>query len=97
MVAMETAHFRKMLNDAILASLGLLMWKVLGCIICKNPLWVLLCKVNCQITNLPSLTVAVEPGKRHALRAHMPEAATDWLNPLSVGTMSASAYIENLA
>ena len=33
---------------------------------------------------------------RH-LRAHMPEAATDWLNPLSLGTMSASAYIENLA
>ena len=41
--------------------------------------------------------VAVEPGKRHALRAHIPEAATDWLNPLSLGTMSASAYIENLA
>ena len=31
------------------------------------------------------------------LRAHMPEAATDWLNPLSLGTMSASTYIENLA
>ena len=39
----------------------------------------------------------MEPGKRHALRAHMPEAATDWLNPLSLGTMSASAYIENVA
>ena len=39
----------------------------------------------------------MEPGKRHALRAHMPEAATDWFNPLSLGTMSASAYIENLA
>ena len=38
-----------------------------------------------------------EHGKRHALHAHMPEAATDWLNPLSLGTMSASAYIENLA
>ena len=38
-----------------------------------------------------------EHGKRDALRAHMPEAATDWLNPLSLGTMSASAYIENLA
>ena len=36
-------------------------------------------------------------GKRPALRAHIPEAATDWLNPLSLGTMSASAYIENLA
>ena len=39
----------------------------------------------------------MEPGKRHALRAHMPEATTDWLNPLSLGTMSASGYIENLA
>ena len=39
----------------------------------------------------------MEPGKRHALRAHIPEAATDWLNPLSLGTMSASAYIDNLA
>ena len=39
----------------------------------------------------------MEPGKRHALRAHMQEVATDWLNPLSLGTMSASAYIENLA
>ena len=47
--------------------------------------------------SLPSLIVADEPGKRHALRAHMPEAATDWVNPLSLGTMSASAYIENLA
>ena len=36
-------------------------------------------------------------GKRHALRAHIPEAATDWLNPLSLGTMSASGYIGNLA
>ena len=33
----------------------------------------------------------MEPGKRHALRTHMPEAATEWLNPLSLGTMSASA------
>ena len=41
--------------------------------------------------------IAMEPGKHHALRAHMPEAATDWLNPLSLGAMSASAYIENLA
>ena len=36
-------------------------------------------------------------GKRHVLRAHIREAATDWLNPLSLGTMSASAYIDNLA
>ena len=38
-----------------------------------------------------------KPGKRHALRGHMPETATDWLNPLSLRNMSASAYIENLA
>ena len=29
--------------------------------------------------------------------AHYPEAVSDWLNPLSLGTMSASAYIYNLA
>ncbi len=39
----------------------------------------------------------MEPGKRHALRAHIPEAASDRLNPLFLGIMSASAYIENLA
>ena len=51
---METGNFLKMLNDASLASLGILMWKVLGCTICKNPLWVLSCKVNplrCQTNN----------------------------------------------
>ena len=37
----------------------------------------------------------MEPGKRHALRAHIPEATTDWLNPLYLGAMSASIYIEN--
>ena len=47
--------------------------------------------------SLPSLIISGEPGKRHALRVHMPEPATDWLNPLSLGTVSASAYIENLA
>ena len=49
------------------------------------------------LTSLPSLIVAMEPGKCHALRAHIPEAAIDWLNPLSLGTMSASTYIENFA
>ena len=49
MVAMETGNFLKMLNDASLASLGLLVWKVLGYIICKNPLWVLSCKVGPKI------------------------------------------------
>ena len=62
MVAMETGHFIKMLNDASLASLGLFMWKVLGCIICKNPLWVLSCKVNlfCCQTNCESLCLSDE-------------------------------------
>ena len=41
--------------------------------------------------------MAGEPGKRHDVHAHQPEAVSDWLNPLSLGTMSASAYIENLA
>ena len=38
-----------------------------------------------------------EPGKRHDVRAHQRKVVSDWLNPLSLGTMSASAYIENLA
>ena len=50
-----------------------------------------------SLYNFTILATTEEHGKRHALRAHMPEAATDWLNPLSLGTMSASAYIENLA
>ena len=41
--------------------------------------------------------MADEPGKRHDVRAHYTEVVSDWLNPLSLGTMSASAYIENLA
>ena len=41
--------------------------------------------------------MADEPGKRHDVRAHYTEVVFDWLNPLSLGTMSASAYIENLA
>ena len=45
----------------------------------------------------PNLATACEPGKRHDVGAHLTEAVSDWLNPLSLGTMSASAYIENLA
>ena len=45
----------------------------------------------------PSLAVAGEHGKRHTVRAHLPETVSDWLNPLSLGTISASGYIENLA
>ena len=37
-----------------------------------------------------------EPGKRHDVRAHYAEVVSDWLNLLCLGTMSASAYIENL-
>ena len=40
--------------------------------------------------------MAGEHGKRHDARAHWPEAISDWLNLLSLDTMSASAYIENL-
>ena len=46
---------------------------------------------------LPSLAVADKHGKRHNTRAHLPEAVSDWLNPLSLGTMSPSGYIDNLA
>ena len=41
--------------------------------------------------------MADEPGKRHDVCAHHTEVVSDWLNPFSLGTMSASAYIENLA
>ena len=47
--------------------------------------------------NVPSLVVADEHGKPHTTRAHLPEAVSDWLNPLSLWTMAASGYIENLA
>ena len=40
--------------------------------------------------------MAGEHGKRHARRAHQAEAVSEWLNPFSLGTMSASAYIDNL-
>ena len=60
---METGHFLKMLNDTSLASLGFLMWKVVGCIICKNPLWVLSCKVG------PTILVWLPDYKRANTRA----------------------------
>ena len=41
--------------------------------------------------------MAYEPGKRHDVRAQRPEAVSDWLNPISLGTMSVSAFIDNLA
>ena len=45
----------------------------------------------------PSLAIAGEHRKRHASRAHKQEAVSDWLNPYSLGTMSAFGCIENLA
>ena len=47
--------------------------------------------------SLPSLAVAVNTGNHHARRAHKPQVVSDWLNPNSLGTMSAFSYIENLA
>ena len=47
--------------------------------------------------SLPSLAVVVEPGKRHARCANKPQVDCDWLNPNSLGIMSAFSYIENLA
>ncbi len=41
--------------------------------------------------------MADEPGKRHDVRAHWAEVVADWLNPLYLGTLSASAYTENVA
>ena len=39
-----------------------------------------------------SRRVAGEPGKRHARRA---QVVSDWLNPHSLGIMSAFSFIEN--
>ena len=41
--------------------------------------------------------MAGQPEKRHNVRAQQQDAASDWLTPLTLGTMSASANIENLA
>ena len=51
----------------------------------------------CICITSPSLVVVGEHGKRHTIGAHLPEAVSNWLNPLSLGTMSASGYFENLA
>ena len=45
----------------------------------------------------PYLAVAGEHGKRHAMAAHKPQAVPDWLNPHSLGTISAFGSIVNLA
>ena len=43
------------------------------------------------------LAVADEPGKHHARRANKLQVDFDWLNPNSLGIMSAFSYIENLS
>ena len=45
----------------------------------------------------PSLAIAGEHRKRHTTCVHKQEAISDWLNPHSLGTMSAFGCIENLA
>ena len=47
----------------------------------------------------PSLAIAGEHGKRHAMLTHKPQAVSesDWLNPHFLGTMSAFGCSENLA
>ena len=56
-----------------------------------------LCLCDEKNAAFASLAVADEHGKRYTKRAHLPETVSDWLNQLSLGTMSASGYIENLA
>ena len=56
----------------------------------------------CVMTKLlrlssPSLAIAGEHRKRPNTRAHKQEVVSDWLNPHSLGTMSALWCIENLA
>ena len=41
--------------------------------------------------------MAGQPEKRHNVRAQQQEVVSDWLNPLSLGTISAPAYIESVA
>ena len=55
--------------------------------------------VSVMTKMLPSLSLARagEPDKRHNVCGKLLEAVSDWLNPFSLGTMSASANIENLA
>ena len=49
-----------------------------------------------KILRSPSIPIAGEHRKSHDTRAHKQEAVSDWLNPHSLGTMSAFGCIENL-
>ena len=51
----------------------------------------------CVCISSPSLANSDEPGIRHATRAHRQEVVSDWLNPHSLGNISALGCIENLA
>ena len=50
-----------------------------------------------QCISSPSLVIAGEHGKRHAMPVHKPQAVSDSSNPHSLGTLSAFDYIESLA
>ena len=50
-----------------------------------------------QFYKLPSLAVAGQHGKRHAIPADQPQAISEWLNPHSIGTISAYGSIANFA
>ena len=55
--------------------------------------------VMTKILRLYKFTIPASAGKhrkRQASRAHKQEAVSDWLNPYSLGTMSAVGCIENL-
>ena len=51
----------------------------------------------CVCVSSPSLAIAGEHRKRDTSHVHKQEAVCDWLNPHSLGTMSAFGCIENLA
>ena len=51
----------------------------------------------CICISSPSLAIAGEHRKRHIMHLHKQEAVSDWLNPHSLGTMSAFGCIDNLA
>ena len=51
----------------------------------------------CFCISSSSLAIAGEHGKRHETRGHKQEAVSDWLNPHSLGTISAFGCTENLA
>ena len=50
----------------------------------------------CVVVQHP-LPLQASISKRHDMRAHKPQAVSDWFNPLSLGTMSAFGYNENIA